>query len=145
MIPDPPTKLRCDCLTSLASLGILSGMSQSHDKLGTYLASARNRKGLSLRAVEAATGISNAYLSQLETGKIREPSPSNLHKLAGLYGVSYPLLLELAGYPVPGGRSPEAAGSALAARIGPTTREEEDALVDYLAFLRSKRKPGGRP
>ena len=26
----------------------------------------------------------------------------------------------------------------LAARVGPTTREEEDALVDYLMFLRSR-------
>ncbi len=119
-------------------------MGHPNDNLGTYLASARNRKGLSLRAVEAATGISNAYLSQLETGKIREPSPSNLHRLSEIYGVSYALLLELAGYPVPGGRSAKAPGSRLVARIGPTTKEEEDALADYLAFLRSKRKPGGR-
>ncbi len=131
-------------MTYLALLCRLSGMSHPNDNLGTYLASVRNRKGLSLRAVEAASGISNAYLSQLETGKIREPSPSNLHRLSEVYGVSYALLLELAGYPVPGGRSPRTSRSGLAARLGPTTKEEEDALADYLAFLRSKRKPGGR-
>ena len=131
-------------LDIISMLGILSIMSHPNDNLGTYLASARNRKGLSLRTVETATGISNAYLSQLETGKIREPSPSNLHKLAEIYGIPYASLLELAGHPVPGGRSARVSGSSLVARLGPTTKEEEDALADYLAFLRSKRRPGGR-
>ena len=36
-------------LDILSVLGILSGMSHPNDNLGTYLASARNRKGLSLR------------------------------------------------------------------------------------------------
>ena len=107
------------------------------DALGLLLTDARKRKGLSLRAVEQATGISNAYLSQLEGGKIREPSPNMLHRLSQLYGVSYESLLEAAGYPVPGTpRRPE--GSRLAARLGPTTAAENDALAEYLAFLRSK-------
>jgi transcriptional regulator with XRE-family HTH domain len=125
-------------------LGILSSMDLTSDSLGPYLAAARNRKGLSLRAVEAATGISNPYLSQLETGKIREPSPTNLHKLAELYGIPYATLLQLAGYPVPGVRPGKALGSSLAARLGPTTKEEEEALAEYLAFLRTKRTRGGR-
>jgi HTH-type transcriptional regulator, competence development regulator len=125
-------------------LGILSGMEKKSDNLGTYLAVARSRKGLSLRAVEAETGISNAYLSQLETGKIREPSPSNLHKLGELYGVSYATLLELAGHPVPGVETRRPSESGIAARLGPTTKEEEEALADYLAFLRTKRSRGGR-
>ena len=118
-------------------------MERKSDTLGRYLAAARSRKGLSLRAVEAATGISNAYLSQLETGKIREPSPSNLHKLGELYGVSYATLLELAGHPVPGGEARRRSKSGIAARLGPTTKEEEEALADYLAFLRTKRGRGG--
>ena len=55
-------------------LGKLSIMSTEPNRLGSFLAVLRRSKGLSLRAVEAETGISNAYLSQLETGKIREPS-----------------------------------------------------------------------
>jgi transcriptional regulator with XRE-family HTH domain len=125
-------------------LAIISSMAKTTDSLGIYLAAARNRKGLSLRAVEAATGISNAYLSQLETGKIREPSPSNLHKLGELYGESYAVLLELAGYPVPGGEARRPPKSDIAARLGPTTQEEQEALADYLAFLRTKRSRGGR-
>lgn len=124
-------------------LGILSNMGTPSDKLGPFLLATRKAKKKSLREVEADTGISNAYLSQLETGKIREPSPANLHKLAELYRVSYPLLLELAGYPVPG-RSSSKPDSTLAARLGPVTSEEEDELADYLQFLRTKRGRGGR-
>lgn len=54
--------------------------------LGDYLALCREIKGLSLRDVEKATGISNASLSQLETGK-HEPTFSKVVKLADLYGV----------------------------------------------------------
>lgn len=117
-------------------------MGTPSDKLGPYLLATRKAKKMSLREVEAETGISNAYLSQLETGKIREPSPANLHKLGELYGVSYRMLLELAGYPVPG-RASASAESTLAARLGPVTVEEEEELADYLQFLRSKRGRGG--
>jgi transcriptional regulator with XRE-family HTH domain len=107
------------------------------DALGRLLAEARRRKNLSLRAAEAATGISNAYLSQLESGKIQEPSPKILFKLAEHYGLRYEHMLELAGYPTQSaGDRTEA--SRLAARLGPTTTEEEEALAEYLEFLRSK-------
>ena len=46
-------------------------MADSMDRLGKLLADARRRKQLTLRAVQDAIGISNAYLSQLETGKVR--------------------------------------------------------------------------
>jgi transcriptional regulator with XRE-family HTH domain len=111
-------------------------------KLSEYLADVRKQAGLSLRAAEAATGISNAYLSQLENGKIQEPSPILLDKLAELYHVDYLMLLDLAGYPVLRGHRPS--NSRLAARLGPTNKEEEEALIEYLEFLRSKRKGGGR-
>lgn len=101
------------------------------------LSDARNRKGFSLRAVEAATGVSNAYLSQLESGKVREPSPNILFKLAELYDVPYETLLSLAGYPVPANAQSNVT-SGLAARLGPVSSEEEDALAEYLDFLRLK-------
>lgn len=47
----------------------------------------RKLKGASLREVEAETGISNAYLSQLETGKIKEPSFSIIMKLCKFYNI----------------------------------------------------------
>ena len=66
--------------------------------LGHGLKTARELRNLSLREVEEATGISNAYLSQLENDKIKKPSPHFLHKLANLYGIGYELLMASAGY-----------------------------------------------
>lgn len=40
---------------------------------------------LTLRQVEEATGISNAYLSQLENGKIANPSYNTVRTLLRLY------------------------------------------------------------
>ena len=50
--------------------------------LGEYLASIRIDRKMSLREVEEATGkqVSNAYLSQIETNKIKKPSPNILQK-----------------------------------------------------------------
>jgi transcriptional regulator with XRE-family HTH domain len=108
------------------------------ENFGEYLRAARQRKGLSLRAVEAAIGISNAYLSQLEQGKIKQPSPVTLHELSQLYDLSYAVVMRLVGYPGPG--EVEKSESDIAARIGPVTEEEEEELIDYLKFLRSRRK-----
>lgn len=112
--------------------------------LGQFLKAAREGKGFTLRAVEASTGVSNAYLSQLEGDKIKHPSPITLHKLGDLYGVSYSALLDLAGYPVPGSNSNVDGRTGLTARIGHVTNDEEDAIVEYLEFLRARRKKGGR-
>ncbi|WP_353806888.1 helix-turn-helix transcriptional regulator [Mesorhizobium sp.] len=96
---------------------------------------------MSLRSVEASTGISNAYLSQLEHGKIRMPAPQNLHALAAEYRVPYVLLMELAGYPTsePQPDEPPVA-SRLAARMGAVSDEEEEQLLEYLAFIRSRKR-----
>lgn len=108
--------------------------------LGEFLRAARQAKGLTLRAVESLTGVSNAYLSQLEGDKIQRPSPLKLYKLCEQYGISYPTALELAGYPVPDLSSAAAEDHSLAARIGPLSSQEEGDLIEYLAFLRSRRR-----
>jgi transcriptional regulator with XRE-family HTH domain len=122
-------------------LDILSIMDNETPKLGGYLRSARDQRNLSLRAVERATGISNAYLSQIESGKIREPSPTVLHKLAELYSVPYADLMALAGYPDPGPAPTEK--TTADSRLGPMTPDEERAIREYLDFLRSKRSKRG--
>lgn len=117
-------------------------MAKKTNELGMFLAQARKRLRLSQRAVEAETGVSNAYLSQLETGKIRTPSPTVLHSLAQLYDVGYDRLMRLAGYPVPGkDEAQETAGEIrLAARLGDVSPDEEDALVEFLSLIR--KRPG---
>ena len=111
-----------------------------NDKLGSFLASARNAAGKSLRTVERETGISNAYLSQLENGKIKTPAPQFLYKLAETYSLPYELLMELAGFPVPSNSGSASAIEGAAARIGPLTVEEERDLVEYLQFIRSRKR-----
>lgn len=105
------------------------------------LSDLRTAKGFSLREVEEATGnaVSNAYLSQLEKGRIKKPSPNILHSLAEVYVVPYETLMEKAGYLMPaaqgGGRRKRLAVFA----IDDLTAEEEEELLKYLAFLRSRR------
>jgi transcriptional regulator with XRE-family HTH domain len=66
---------------------------------GQFLKSLREQKGVSLVDVEKATGISNAYLSQLETGARRRlPPPDRLRMIADYYNVTGQELLKAAGY-----------------------------------------------
>ncbi len=107
-------------------------------QLGRTLIGARERKGFTLRDVERAIGVSNAYLSQLENEKIKAPSPKVLHKLAILYEVPYSALMGQAGYPVSESAEIPSEAVRLAARLGPTSPDEEDALADYLEFIRTR-------
>lgn len=106
------------------------------------LADLRRAKGLSLRDVEEATGraVSNAYLSQLENGKIQKPSPNVLHSLSSVYLVPYETLMEKAGYLLPPGGEPGGGRRRRLAAfaIDDLTAEEEEELLKYLAFLRSR-------
>jgi HTH-type transcriptional regulator, competence development regulator len=115
------------------------------ERLGELLADARKWRKLTLRAVQNEVGISNAYLSQLETGKVQSPSPIVLHKLSQLYALPYATVMEAAGYPLPKNIRTDGPGTRLAARIGNVTPEEEDAIVEYLRFIRSQRNRRERP
>ena len=112
--------------------------------LGALLRDLRSAKGHSLREVEEATGraVSNAYLSQLEKGKIQQPSPSILHELAAVYAVPYEALMEKAGYlqPSSGAASARPRKRLAAFAIDDLTAEEEEELLKYLAFIRSRRR-----
>jgi transcriptional regulator with XRE-family HTH domain len=113
-------------------------------ELGLVLSDLRKAKGFSLREVEQATGnaVSNAYLSQLENGKIKKPSPNVLHSLAEVYVVPYETLMEKAGYLLPSEETKPGRRRRLAVfAIDDLTAEEEEELLKYLAFLRSRRSP----
>jgi transcriptional regulator with XRE-family HTH domain len=56
-------------------------------EMGRILKEAREKRGLALRHVEAATGISNALISQIETGHIKSPSFKNVMRLCDVYGI----------------------------------------------------------
>ncbi len=110
------------------------------NELGALLADLRTAKGFSLREVEEATGkaVSNAYLSQLENGKIKKPSPNVLHSLAEVYAVPYETLMERAGYLLPSENGSGRRRRLAAFAIDDLTAEEEEELLKYLAFLRSR-------
>lgn len=115
----------------------------SDQTLGQGLKVARELRRLSLRDVEKATGVSNAYLSQLENNKIAKPSPFFLHKLANLYDIEYELVMQAAGYVQKKDSSvgsPKTLAGAALFSVEKLTTEEEQQLAEYLRFLRSKSK-----
>ena len=89
------------------------------------------QRHVSAYRVSQETGISQARISGWKTGK-NNPKQDALEQLADYFGVSVDYLL---------GRSSEA-GSSRAGRhgnsLGPLTVEEDKALGQYLAFLRSR-------
>ncbi|MEM7409951.1 MAG: helix-turn-helix transcriptional regulator [Myxococcota bacterium] len=109
-------------------------------ELGAILSDLRTAKGMTLREVEEATGasVSNAYLSQLENGKIRKPSPTVLRDLAEVYVVPYDSLMEKAGYLLPSEKKGQRRKRLAVFAIDDLTAEEEEELLKYLAFLRSR-------
>ena len=112
-------------------------------QLPGLLAALRRARGFTLRQVEEATDhvVSNAYLSQLEKGKVQKPSPNVLHSLAAVYAVPYESLMETAGYLLSSTGAKSGRRSTLAAfAFDDLSAEEEAELLKYLAFIRS-RKP----
>lgn len=112
--------------------------------LGQYLASIRLDRKMSLRQVEEASDkeVSNAYLSQLETGKIQQPSPMVLNTLADIYGIDYLQLMDLAGY-LPADRdrhSSQRHGRAATFAEHNLTQDEEGELLEFLKYLRSRKR-----
>ena len=127
--------------------------------LGSELKRIRNLRGFSLREVERATGISNAYLSQLERSKASNPSPKMLRKIADHYGIDYESLMASAGYLGHSHASSEIVSSPATQLVGSEaagqrpksllqeaifeanlSEEDEKLVADYIAFLKSRNK-----
>ena len=111
---------------------------------GDYLKCLRLGLNMSLREVEKYTEneISNAYLSQLENGKIAKPSPKILYSLANVYSVSYGNLMERVGYVSPSRKRVYGTkhGRAATFSIDNLNMAEERELLKYLTYLRSQRQ-----
>jgi HTH-type transcriptional regulator, competence development regulator len=107
--------------------------------LGNTLKDARDLIRLTLRQVEEATGISNAYLSQLENDKIKKPSANVLYKLASIYNIELDTLLAAAGIIEKQTSQKSRLLNTIALSAETMTPEEEQELLEYLRFLRHKR------
>lgn len=108
--------------------------------LGEYLKALREAKGLTLREVEKLADISNAYLSQIESNKIKKPSPTILHKLSLVYGITYDALMDKAGYPSGLSATTSLNTTHTFQRFGEISKDEEIELLEYLKFMRSRKK-----
>jgi len=74
------------------------GDSMDEPSFSEYLKSLREKQRMSLRDAERESGVSNAYIAQIERGDRPAPSPEILRKLAIAYKVTVRELLEKAGY-----------------------------------------------
>ena len=109
--------------------------------LGQELSRLRKLNGWTLREVEEKSGrrVSNSYLHQLESDKIKQPSPHILYELAQVYKVEYPALMELAGFVVSTPNKGETNASVAFDALH-LTAEEKEEVMDFVEFLRRKRK-----
>lgn len=122
-------------------------MASGPTSLGGFLKDLRLNLGWSLRDVQARTGgrIHNAYLSQIESGKVGAPAVETLVLLAEAYGVDLWSIFHRAGWVPERPPAVDTVGSAgrraaLADGVlEDLTDEEVDELVAYAEFLKARR------
>ena len=120
----------------------------TENALGERIQRARNDKQMSLRELEAVVGVSNAHLSQLETGKIAKPSMALLYAVASALDLDFAELMRLAGHvsSLSDGQTltlatptPDSVGAALY-NVVDLTPDELEELRRFADLLRRRRK-----
>jgi transcriptional regulator with XRE-family HTH domain len=112
------------------------------EALGALIRVQRTTAGLSLRELAERTGVSNAYLSQIERG-LHEPSISVLGAIAAALDVPLETLLERAGLLDPGRGGPALVHDTEAAILGDPALSEPQrvALLSiYRSFVPARRR-----
>jgi len=116
--------------------------------IGQQLRELRLALGWSLREVERRTGgrVHNAYLSQIETGRTKDPSVDLVATLAQLYGADLWQLMHRAGW-VPehyqdDAPAPEPSGWDLLPRalFDDLSPDEVDEVVEYVKLIKRRRR-----
>jgi len=109
-------------------------------KLGKILRKLRIKAGLTLQQVEKHTKIGNGYISQIETGRVKQPALQMIYSLAELYMISFESLVKIGGYvrkkKKPGDPHTVSGHTFLAAAM--LTKKEEQEIWDYLHFMRER-------
>ena len=102
--------------------------------LADIVKSLRSSRGVSLRKVERETGVSNAYLSQIESGTARRPSPDKLYALAEYFEVPYGDLMRAAGHVTPAEEGERTRGRLeLALMSMDLSPDEEEQVLRYVS------------
>lgn len=108
--------------------------------LGEKLRQAREERGLTLREAEDRSGVSNGYISQIESGSVKQPSPQRLHALAQAYGIDYRELMVMAGHvPVEAGGGLELPPGLAFDRLSDLTDFEVEKVNEYVQLIRNAR------
>jgi HTH-type transcriptional regulator, competence development regulator len=110
--------------------------------IGTVLRQARDVRELSAADAARAAGISAAYLGKLENDAVKRPSPHVLHQLSEALAVPYAELMRLSGYRVPGESERSAGATIGSALFADLTDDEQEELLEYLAWYRARRRSG---
>lgn len=111
------------------------------ETLATLLARRRAEKHLSLRQVQAATGIQNAHLSQIETGAIKKPELAVLWGLSQAYELDYRDLMARAGYlsgPTNAAGVPFEVSAAALRSMDALTEDQLLEVVDYINKIKEQ-------
>lgn len=116
--------------------------------LGKTLKESRELIPFTLRQVEEATGISNAYLSQLENDKIKKPSANVLYKLASVYNIELNTLLSAAGI-IEKSKETEPSKQVnnewlnrLAFYADSFSSDEQNEVIEFIKYMKFKGKNG---
>ncbi len=96
---------------------------------------------MSLRQLEAATGISNGYLSQIESGRVGPPSAKLIRKLSSALAHPFFELMSAAGF-LPRD-SYAASGEYLSLQgtvlpLDDLTADEQQKLLDFVYRLKAR-------
>jgi transcriptional regulator with XRE-family HTH domain len=67
-------------------------------ELGKFIKEKRTDLGLTVRSLAEKAGVNNGYISLIENGKTKKPSPDILRKLSNSLELDYFSLMMLAGY-----------------------------------------------
>lgn len=112
--------------------------------LGEYIKEKRIEKSWSQRDLANASGISNAEISRIESGKRKEPSSSVLKDIATALNVPVEEILHEAGIIANTQDSIDTSSSASFsdpyAMPRDLTEDELDEVFKYIDYIRSKRK-----
>lgn len=113
-------------------------------RLGDTLKESRKNIGYTLQQVEDSSGISNAYLSQLENGKIKSPSANILYKLSSLYKVPLKTFLISAGIIDKKNEENTSNSDSFVQKVAfsseEMTKEEKEEVLKYLEYVKSRRR-----
>ncbi len=118
---------------------------QDRPQVGGVLRRARLHHDLSLREVERRIGRSNAYLSQVERGLIKQPDPIVLLELAELYGLNFRTLAAWANWTstdpdAPGAHQPRDSTAVLVRQVMELDADERATVLRFVDSILRKRR-----